>query len=36
MPFAEKIVDRALRKTGSTWITQEDLERKWPDQTQEL
>ena len=28
MQFAEKIVDRALRKTGSTWITQEDLEKE--------
>ena len=28
MQFAEKIVDRALRNTGSTWITQEDLEKE--------
>lgn len=26
MQFAEKIVDRALRKTGSTWILESDLE----------
>ena len=25
MEFAEKIVDRALRRTGSTWITEHDL-----------
>lgn len=28
MPYAEKIVVQALEKTGSTWITQEDLEKE--------
>lgn len=28
MQFAEKIVDRALRRTGSTWILESDLEKE--------
>ena len=28
MPYAEKIVVQAIEKTGSTWITQEDLEKE--------